>query len=90
MPEEVNSPPPKAVEAPSSADPTTAANARTNSDVKEFTTDTEFNSMSDLKEKAPEVYQKMMEGIAMNIISSMRRHADRLKKAWREMNERRY
>lgn len=45
---------------------------------------TTVNSMSDLKNKAPEVYQKMMEGIAMKICNEMKSSQDRIKEMNRE------
>ena len=40
---------------------------------------TQVSSMEDLKNKAPEVYQKMMEGIAMKICNEMRSSQERIK-----------
>ncbi len=75
---------------PSSSNPATAeAAAATSGTKKEFTMSTSFNSMKDLKEKAPEFYDKMMEGIAMTIIKDMRRHQERLKKLMRKAREQR-
>ena len=71
---------------PSSTDPSVAgAAAATNAskDMKE-TTFTKVSSLAELKEKAPEVYEKMMQGIAQNIISEMRERQERLKKLMRE------
>lgn len=45
---------------------------------------TKITSLQDLKEKAPEVWQKMLEGIAMNICNEMRHHEERIKKLRRE------
>ncbi len=45
---------------------------------------TQVNSMSDLKNKAPEVYQKMMEGIAMKICNEMKASQERIKDMNRE------
>lgn len=70
---------------PSSANPSTAEAAATaNATKKEFSMSTTIGSLTELKEKAPEVYDKMLEGIAMNIIKGMRKHMDRLKKLMRE------
>lgn len=41
---------------------------------------TTINSMADLKNKAPEVYQKMLESIAMKICNEMRHHQENIKK----------
>ena len=46
-----------------------------------------FTSLKAFKEKAPVVYQKMMEGIAMNICNDMKHHTDRLKEMWRKARE---
>jgi hypothetical protein len=71
---------------PSSSDPSVAAAAaaaNASKDMKE-TTFTKVGSLAELKEKAPEVYEKMMQGIAQNIISEMRERQERLKKLMRE------
>lgn len=49
-----------------------------------YTTATKIATMAELKEKAPEVHNETLKGIAMQIVSDMRRHADRLKKLMRE------
>lgn len=46
----------------------------------ESTSGSKFNSMNDLKEKAPKVYQAMMVGIAQNICKEMEEGQARLKK----------
>lgn len=75
---------------PSSSNPATAeAAAATSGSKKEFTMSTTINSMEELKEKAPEFYKKMMEGIAMTIIKDMRQHQERLKKMMRKSREQR-
>lgn len=53
----------------------------------EVTSKTMIGSIEDLKKKAPEVYKKMMEGIAMNIVGEMRHHQERLKKLMRESTD---
>ncbi|HEY4831652.1 MAG TPA: hypothetical protein VIH61_03730 [Waddliaceae bacterium] len=71
---------------PSSSDPSVAgAAAATNApkSMKE-TTFTTVGSLAELKEKAPDVYNMMMQGIAQNIISEMRERQERLKKLMRE------
>lgn len=79
-------PTPPAAAAPSSANAITAgAVAQSNSDTG-VTSSTKINSIKELREKAPEVYQKMLEGIAQNICGKMKDHQDRLKKMWRESN----
>lgn len=42
------------------------------------------SSMADLKEKAPEVYRAMIQGIGMNICNEMRKHQRRLKEIMRK------
>lgn len=72
-----------------SADPTTAGHAaQANKSKKDFDVDTKISSVGDLREKAPKVFDKMMEGIAMNIISKMRKAQERLKEMWREGRQR--
>lgn len=59
--------------------------AGANGDVSSLTT---IGSMEELKKKAPEVYNMMMQGIATNIVNEMRRRDERLKKMWRENRSR--
>lgn len=40
-----------------------------------------FGTMSQLREKSPEVYKKMMQGIGMNIVGKMRKDNENFKKA---------
>ncbi|MCB1118737.1 MAG: hypothetical protein KDK65_02115 [Chlamydiia bacterium] len=51
---------------------------------KDYDTATTINNMSDLKEKAPEVWKKTLEGIAQQICRQMQDHQDRIK----ELNRR--
>lgn len=71
---------------PSSSDPSVAGNvAQANkTTTKGYDMNTTVGSLDELKEKAPEVYQKMMEGIAFSVITSMKRHQEHLEKVWRE------
>lgn len=79
-----SAPPPAAATAPTSTNALTAgAVAQSNSDTG-VTSSTKINSIKELREKAPEVYQKMLEGIAMNICGKMKDHQDRLKKMMRD------
>ena len=74
---------------PTSQNATTAeAAAGANASKKDFDMNTKIDSTADLKEKAPEVWDKMMEGIAQNIISDMRKRQERLKEMMREARER--
>lgn len=74
---------------PSSQNAATAeASATANANKKDFDMNTKVSSAADLKEKAPEVWDKMMEGIAQNIISDMRKRQERLKKMMRESRQR--
>lgn len=66
---------------------TAEASATSNANKKDFDVTTQIASMKDLQEKAPEVWDKMMEGIAQNIIKDMRQRQERLKKMWREGSE---
>ncbi|WP_166156414.1 hypothetical protein [Neochlamydia sp. AcF84] len=43
-----------------------------------------ISSMSDLKEKAPEMHKAMMQGLAMNICNSMQKHQQRFKEILRK------
>ncbi len=49
-----------------------------------YSTSTSINSMEDLKNKAPEVYQKMLESIAMKICNEMKHHQERIKEILQE------
>lgn len=71
---------------PSSADPSVAGNvAQANKTTsKSFDMSTSIGSLEELRQKAPEVYQKMMEGIAYTVVQSMQRHQEHLEKIWRE------
>lgn len=68
-----------------STDPVTQAGAA-QSGGKTGTVDskTKISSMAELRTKAPEVWQKMLEGIAMNICNEMRRHQEEIKTLRRE------
>ena len=66
---------------------TAEASAVANKPKKQFEMSTKIGSTSDLKSKAAEVYEKMMEGLARNIISEMRERQERLKKMMRESRE---
>jgi hypothetical protein len=76
---------------PSSADPSIAGNVAQASKTskKDYEMSTQVSSLNELKEKAPEVYKKMMEGIAYSIIGRMRKAQEHLKEMWRESRERR-
>lgn len=50
----------------------------------EVTSMTGVRNMEDLKKKAPEVYNMMMQGIASHIVNEMRKAQERLKKMNRE------
>lgn len=43
-----------------------------------------ISSMSDLKEKAPEMHKAMMQGLAMNICNGMQKHQQRFKEILRK------
>ena len=50
----------------------------------ETTAATEIKDMADLRQKAPEVHDEMMKGVAMAIIRQLNRRQERIKKMWRE------
>lgn len=77
-------PPP--VAAPSSAHAATAGAIASANSGGEPTTNTKIGSMEDLKKKAPKLYQKMLEGIAMAICNDMKEHQDRVKELQRKGN----
>lgn len=79
-----------AVPPPSSTDPSAAATGGpgapnpadgVGSDVSNVT---QINSLADLREKAPKVYNAMMQGIAMNVTNDMKHHQEELKKLQKE------
>lgn len=45
---------------------------------------TTVNSVEQLRQKAPEIYNAMLQGIAMNMIGQMKRRQDRLKELMRD------
>lgn len=53
----------------------------------EVNSSTTITSLEELKSKAPEVWQKMLEGIGMNICNEMRRHEDRIKELRRQYEQ---
>lgn len=69
--------------APSSADPTTAGAIHSTNNTK-ATSATKVSSVGDLKKKAPEVYNAMLQGIGMSICNEMKHHQERLKKMMQE------
>ena len=43
-----------------------------------------FRTMEELRQKSPKLYQVMMEGVAMQIVNSMKRQQDHLKQIMRD------
>lgn len=78
--------PSPAVSQPTSTNAATASAAISQKTMAagDSTSGARFNSMNDLKEKAPKVYQAMMVGIAQNICKDMQEAQARLKKIMRE------
>lgn len=52
--------------------------------LSEVTSSSSISSVAELRSKAPEIYQKMLEGIAMNICNKMKRNQEDLKKLRQE------
>lgn len=52
-----------------------------------YTTATKISSLGDLKEKAPEVYDAMMQGIMINFIGDQQRRIAHLKEMNREARQ---
>lgn len=73
--------------APSSANATTAAAAVSSNPTPQSAGATKVSSLQDLKQKAPEVYDQMMVGIATMIIKEMKHHQDHLKEIGRKYRE---
>ena len=67
-----------------STDAVTQAGAAQSNGGGKADSNTKISSLADLKSKAPEVWQKMLEGIGMKICNEMRHHDDRIKKLRRE------
>lgn len=80
--------PPVQPSAPSSRDALTAGAVASTHGGETLTTSTKISSMEDLKKKAPKLYNKMMEGIAMAICNDMKAHQDRLKKMMDDARQR--
>jgi len=76
--------PSQMIEQPEAAQEVVEPTAQASSQEGQVNAMTKIGSMAELREKAPEVYKKMMEGLAMNMINEMRRRQDRLKKMMRE------
>lgn len=47
-------------------------------------TPTAFNSIGELREKAPQLYQKILECLALDICREMQHHQERMKRIMRE------
>ena len=73
---------------PSSANPTTAGAVASSNAPGGVTSATVISSLEELKKQAPEVYNKMLQGIATNICSEMKAHQERLKQLMRKGQER--
>ncbi|KAF3361724.1 hypothetical protein PHSC3_001723 [Chlamydiales bacterium STE3] len=77
------------VSTPSTGAPSTEANSGSSAPTSGgggYTTSTTVATLAQLKEKAPQVYNAMMEGLAMNIVSKMRSDQAHLKQIMREGN----
>jgi BarA-like signal transduction histidine kinase len=71
----------------SAAMPTEEAATQTSPSGK-LTSSSEIKSLAEFKEKAPEVYDKMMLSIATEICNKMKGHQEKLKQMWREATDR--
>lgn len=70
---------------PSQGAPTPTTGTPTQSPSGDYDTSTTVSSPNDLKAKAPEVWNAMMQGLATNIIGQSKRDSDRFKAKWKEM-----
>lgn len=59
------------------ADQAASAKASPSSETKKFDSNTPIGSLSAFREKAPEMYNKMMERMAMSICHKLRKHKAR-------------
>ena len=77
--------------APSSANPLTAGAVATSNpnSTSGLTMSSKISSLAELKKKAPDVYNQMMQGIGMEICREMQAHQERLKKLMREGQQQR-
>lgn len=73
-----------APEAPTATSAGMATGSSTSTAAQQAETAGSVSSMSDLKEKAPEVYKAMMQGIAMNMCTQSQRAQEHLKKMQEE------
>lgn len=69
---------------PSSANPSTAGAIMSSNTPTQLTAATTIHSMADLRNKAPKLYQMMLQGIGMSIVSEMQKHQARLKRLMRK------
>jgi predicted nucleotidyltransferase len=69
---------------PSSTSTSSSESPSGSSATTSYSTQTELSSLGDLKEKAPQVYDATMMGIAQSMISQMKRSQERLKEIMRE------
>ncbi len=53
-----------------------------------LTASSEVKSLEEFKKRAPEVYDKMMMGIATEICNKMKASQERLKQMWRDASDR--
>ncbi|MGK5594125.1 MAG: hypothetical protein ACSNEK_02050 [Parachlamydiaceae bacterium] len=75
---------PSTAETPSSPTSTSSTTGSSGSGDSGYSSNTTVGSISELQQKAPQVYQAMMEGLAMNIVGKMRDDQARLKKIMKE------
>lgn len=61
-----------------------AGSVSSNTNQKELKMSDTISSLAELREKAPEVYNQMLQGIAMNICGQMKHQQERLKQVIRD------
>lgn len=66
------------------SNPTSQAGAVQSNTSSPASSSTRVRTVNDLREKAPEVWQKTLEGLATNICGQMKRHQERLKAMMRK------
>jgi hypothetical protein len=68
--------------------PADAAQAANDADFNEgegpITGSSKISSLGELRKKAPKLFNKMLEGIAMEICNEMQKHQERLRTLWRD------
>lgn len=63
----------------SEAGQVSSSGATSSTAAKNYNASTQIASLADLKEKAPDLYKAMLEGVGMKIVNEMKDHQQRIK-----------